>query len=235
MARLLRSTAIVAAIALGVGALCIAGGYAHADSFSQQSDMTFQEEKLVAQRLPAFEDDWQNLLTREDLSEYERDVLTRAISSGVITQEDYEEGHHRYMQCMVDAGYNHLVYTMMPDGLYQLSSESDTPDGYFDQSVQCSEGTTSVIEAAFRDQQDNPQRYADSSLNAVQCLVDAGIVDEHYTAARFRAASDRIYAGEDAPMSEIFGFAVDTDDSYTLFCIAQGGIGLAFSDDSGVE
>ncbi|MCI6531879.1 MAG: hypothetical protein SO053_08700 [Bifidobacterium animalis] len=176
--------------------------------------------------------DWKGSLQNDDLSDFERNVLERAVSTGSITQDDYEQAYTKYLQCMTNAGYDQLKYTKMPDGLYRLSNEAKTDEGYFDQSVQCSDGTIRVIEAAYRDQQDNPERYKDSGIIAAQCLRDAKIVDDTYTAAQFNEASQRYLNGDETDPSDLFGFPITGSNQQTLYCLALGGVGLAIEDDA---
>ena len=51
---------------------------------------TFEQEKAHAQKLPPLTDGWKNILKEEDLSDFERTVLTRAVKTGRISQADYE-------------------------------------------------------------------------------------------------------------------------------------------------
>lgn len=42
---------------------------------------SFEQEKAHAQKLPPLTDDWKNILKEEDLSDFERTVLTRAVKN----------------------------------------------------------------------------------------------------------------------------------------------------------
>ena len=81
---------------------------------------------------------------------------------------------------MANAGYDEHD-TQIPYEHY-WSSETIDPniDGkqWFKQSIICSAHTTEIVEAPFRDQQDNPERYKDHGILAAQCLVDEGIIDK---------------------------------------------------------
>ena len=193
---------------------------------------TFEQEKARAQKLPPLTDDWKNILKENDLSDFERTVLTRAVKTGKISRADYEHAYSKYRQCMASRGYRDLRYERQPDGLYkQTDSASMTAadfDAYMDASNACSQGTISIIEAEYRDQQDNPERYKDQSIVAVQCLRDAGKVDDSYTALHFDTAlakTDKGLSGDN--YSKLFGFPVHSSDERTLFCLSRGGLSLS--------
>ncbi|OZG69179.1 hypothetical protein [Bifidobacterium eulemuris] len=205
---------------------------------SPAGGQTFEEEVASAERYGPLVDDWKAELESGDLSDFERGVLQRAVETGRISQDDYEQAQALYVRCMETSGYDHLVFDKLPNGLYSLSDESQTDDGYFDAVMTCSQGTTSVIEAEYRDQQDNPDRYKDRGIVAVQCLREAGVVDDSYTAAQFNSGLDRLSSsrssGSGGNPSAAFGFPVDSDDEQTLFCISLGGLSLGgdFGSDS---
>lgn len=186
---------------------------------------SFEKEKGSAEKITPLIDIWKEELSGNGLSEFERDVLERAVKTGRIEQNDYEQAHAKYLQCMTAAGYDQLKYTKMPDGLYKLSDDSVTDSNYFDKSVQCSEGTTRVIEADFRDQQDNPDRYKDPGIIAVQCLRDAGKVDKNYTAAEFNQSVKEVTAGTNP--QDAFAFLVSSSDSQSIYCLSLGGLSLS--------
>lgn len=188
---------------------------------------SFEQEKAHAQKLPPLTDDWKNILKEEDLSDFERTVLTRAVRTGRISRADYEHAYSKYRQCMVSRGYHDLRYERQSDGLCkQTDSASMTAadfDVYMDASNACSQGTISIIEAEYRNQQDNPERCKDQGIVAVQCLGDADKVDDPYTAAQFNnsiSRYNRLLQGKD--LSKVFGFPVDSNDQQTMFCLSLG-------------
>ena len=54
-----------------------------------------------------------------------------------------------------------------------------------------------IIEALFRDQQDNPERYKNPGILKAQCLIDAGIVDKTYTVAKINESAQILQAHND--------------------------------------
>lgn len=185
----------------------------------------FNEEVSSAQKIAPLSDLWQEELDGSDLSDFERDVLKRAVKTGRIEQDDYEQAHAKYLQCMTTAGYDQLAYDKLPNGLYSLSDDAVIDNGYADQMVACSEGTTRVIEADYRDQQDNPDRYKDHGIIAVQCLRDAGVVGDDYTAAEFNRSVEKMNSGGARPQ-DAFSFPLKSDDSQALYCLYLGGLSL---------
>ena len=219
------------AIALGC-ALLLAGCSSNQAAIS--SSETFEEEQAKAEKSRPLVDDWKEILAeRKNLSDFERDVLQRAVENGRITQDDYEQAQTAYVQCMVSEGYDHLKFDKLPDGIYQLTEDSDTDEGtgssegYMDAMLTCSEGTTQIIEAYYRSQQDNPQRYKNHGLIAVQCLRDAGKVDKSYTTAQFNKAVEQYKKGLfEGSLSDQFGFPVHSNDKQVMFCLSLGGLSI---------
>lgn len=210
--------------------LLIGGTFGCSSAYPSSS---LNEEIAHAEKLPSLVDEWKEYLHEDNLSKYERTVLEQAIKTGHIKQEDYEEGYSQYLKCMTNAGYDSLVYDKMPDGLYSLSNDAVVDDGYFEQSVACSEGTIRVIEAAYRNQQDNPKRYKDSGILAAQCLHSAGVVDDSYTAAQFNMSMNELKGNTSKNPSEVFGFPISAKDTQTLYCLYLGDVGLSFDGTEG--
>ena len=157
----------------------------------QKFSQNLAQEKSSAEHVESLESIFKSYASREDLDDFERDVLNRAVKTGHIDPADYEAAHDKYLECMANAGYDEHD-TKMPDGLYQSSENMDSNTDskqWFKQSVTCSDHTTKIIEGLFRDQQDNPERYKDPGILAAQCLMDAGIVDKTYTAAKFNESA----------------------------------------------
>ena len=72
---------------------------------------------------------------------------------------------------------------------------------------------------------------------AVQCLMDAEIVDKTYTAAKFNESAQILQAHNDndnddrRSLQEIFGFPVTgKQGSQARYCISLGGSSIAISD-----
>lgn len=124
----------------------------------------------------------------DDCKQY---VLNRAVKTGRIDSADYETAHDKYLECMANAGYDEHD-TQIPYEHY-WSSETIDPNingkQWFKQSIICSAHTTEIVEAPFRDQQDNPERYKDHGILAAQCLVDEGIIDKVYTATEYNESA----------------------------------------------
>ncbi|WP_147463586.1 hypothetical protein [Cellulomonas triticagri] len=117
-------------------------------------------------------------------SDFEREVLGRALESGEIVAADYEEAVSRYLACAAEAG--HLIDTVrLPNGIYQWLPRGDSdPQAYMDDTYVCAQGTTMIIEALYKLQITNPDG-RDIAEVALECLTEAGVTDGSYTVAQF--------------------------------------------------
>lgn len=143
-------------------------------------------------------EDWNTLLekqiSRDDLSDFEREVLQRAQASGSISVEDYHASWDRYKQCIAPMEYN-LEYTVLPNDLVRQVliipedlSEEDANEYLEEYKVaddRCATGTVKVIESLFLPQAGNPDLLANPAEVAATCLADAGLVGDDYTAEDF--------------------------------------------------
>ena len=125
------------------------------------------------------------------------DVLTRAIDTGAIAQADYDEAHRLYRVCMKDAGYEES-YTQLANGSYKIAPPQLDGEGavekYMDVGSECS-AELAPIESLFMTQQGNPDLLSDQDQIAVQCLIEAGVVDASYTSEKLRADLDSAFEG----------------------------------------
>lgn len=123
------------------------------------------------------------------------DVLTRAVDTGAISQADYDEAHRLYRVCMNDAGYEES-YTQLANGSYQITppqlSGQDAVEKYMAVGTECS-AELAPIEALFITQQGNPDLLSDQDQIAVQCLIEAGVVDATYTSQKLRDDLDSAF------------------------------------------
>ena len=237
----LMKNVVLLAVMLSMTLLCGCGGQKSTQNQAQEKSSiersgSLAQEKSNAERIESLESIFKSEASRKDLDDFERDVLNRAVKTGRIDPADYEAAHDKYLECMANAGYDEHD-TKMPDGLYK-SSETMDPNidskQWFKQSVTCSDHTTGIIEGLFRDQQDNPERYKDPGILAAQCLMDAGIVDKTYTAAKFNESAQILQAHNDndqRTLQEIFGFPVaGKQGSQARYCLSLGGAGMAIDD-----
>ena len=238
--KLMKNVVLLAAM-LSMTLLCGCVGQKSTQNQAQEKSSiersgSLAQEKSNAERIESLESIFKSEASRKDLDDFERDMLNRAVKTGRIDPADYEAAHDKYLECMANAGYDEHD-TKMPDGLYK-SSETMDPNidskQWFKQSVTCSDHTTGIIEGLFRDQQDNPERYKDPGILAAQCLMDAGIVDKTYTAAKFNESAQILQAHNDndqRTLQEIFGFPVaGKQGSQARYCLSLGGAGMAVDD-----
>ena len=162
-------------------------------------------------------------------TDFEQEVLDRAIEDGGITQEDYEEAFNRYTECADAAGLRE-TYTKLPNGLYQLTEwevDADPRDqeayeeatnAHMETSADCAEGTILLIESAYSLQLGNPEGIEDPRQAAIQCLEDEGLVEpDSYTPDEFD--EDLEDAFSDAPF--------DPSDEATNLCLYMAGFAVS--------
>jgi hypothetical protein len=168
---------------------------------------------------------FQQGLDDPDASDFEREVLTRAIETGGITQEDYEEGFRRYISCMIDSGYEE-TYEKRSDGIYTLKPPQKIIDGsqaaldtYAEMGTTCADGTVMRIEALYNEQLNNPGLLADPYEVATACLVQAGLVGPDYKPDQLKK--------DLAPGDDDVELPFDPSDSQAQQCL--NGAGFAYA------
>jgi hypothetical protein len=152
-------------------------------------------EKLADSAIAVFE----QALTEPGLSDFEHDVLERAVETGAITAADYEEAFARYEQCVADVGYTD-TWVKNTNGLYVITPpplDEDTVDRYGELTTECADGTTMRIEALYAMQQSNPELLADPREVAITCLHGLGSVPATFSVEDFDALMNSGFA--DAP------------------------------------
>jgi len=180
-------------------------------------------EKIAANLGALFE----QYLARDDLSDFEREVLERAKETGEISAEDYEDAHAQEASCMAAAGYD-IAYEKLANGLYKatpppLPQDADNAengklvDAYMAMSNTCSDGVSKVVESLYMLQQGNPDLLVDQDEAAVQCLRKAGLVPGDYTAETFAAELPASFASS----------PFDPNSDAAQACFAGAGIAFA--------
>ncbi|MDR0436001.1 MAG: hypothetical protein LBH11_04465 [Propionibacteriaceae bacterium] len=125
------------------------------------------------------------------MSDFEKEVLGRAVDSGQIEAADYEEAFSRYMSCMAERGFvdswhknSFGIYAMDTRRLLDPASEQLHDEAFMD----CSLGVMYVL--SFYDvQQTNPELLVNPREVALECLQRNGFVDGDYTLADLDAAT----------------------------------------------
>jgi len=118
-------------------------------------------------------------------SDFEREILDRAMENGELTQKDYEEAFNRYQECTEAAGLDE-TFRKMPSGLYRLvdmggaDSEGDMAAG-METSTECADGTLMRVESMYGVQVGNPYLLDDNRAAVIQCLYEEGHVEADYT------------------------------------------------------
>jgi hypothetical protein len=164
---------------------------------------------------------FQRQLDKETLSDFERDVFTRAVATGRIDPADYEEAHRRYDLCLRDAGVE-LTYSKGSDGTYLIINPSTGPwseDEFESIDYSCYHGVLPNVEALFHLQQNNPDLLADSREVAVRCLLKAGLVPSSYSVDDFGRDADGVSPYEPPFMNAPF----DGQDPVAVQCLRGAG------------
>ncbi len=185
----MKSCAWPAIIAAGLGVALVLSGCTSYDSgpadaaTGPQTPLTMNE---------------QFVLYRESAeSDFEREVLDRAIETGSIAAADYDEAVTRYVACAKDAGHT-IEAVMQSNGIYRWEERASVDeDRYFDDTSECGFATgLATIESLYKVQVANPTGLPQGEA-VVACLREAGVVDETYDSDQFWADSES--AWNDAP------------------------------------
>ncbi|MDR0436000.1 MAG: hypothetical protein LBH11_04460 [Propionibacteriaceae bacterium] len=137
----------------------------------------------------------------EYLSDFERDVVTRAAATGRIEDTDYEEAHSLYASCMEARGHTD-TYHKNSFGLYVADPKTyegydpDDPvamaafyayqERWEQDTMECS-AVGGSVEAFYATQQTNPGMLVNVYEVGAACLIANGFVDAGYTPADFEA------------------------------------------------
>jgi hypothetical protein len=168
----------------------------------------------LAGSLPEY---YQKYLDTFELSDFDKEVLNRAIQSGRIATEDYEDAHAHYASCLTSAGFQ-PSFRKTPAGLYiELPYARVKDQEALDQAHDSCSEPIALIDALYALQQSNPDLLADWSLVAVNCLRAAGVIDETYTVEDFKR-DDKAGLTSDAP-----GFPFDVYEESANNCLWQSG------------
>lgn len=121
-------------------------------------------------------------------SVWERDVLR----DGAVSASEYEQSRSHMRSCVGDAGY---TITWDERGGFELGSKSEEyPDDFFDRSDRILQGCEAEwagsIPFLFEQVRRNPDRKDEATIQ-VACLASAGLVDDTYSAQRWRRDNEQ--------------------------------------------
>jgi len=124
------------------------------------------------------------------VSDLEKQVLQRSITSGKISAGDYEQVFSAYEDCMTQHGITGVTWVKAPDGAYyppainhNVVSFSDDQWAAADTACQAN---LFAVQQCYITQQDNPDLLADQFQVVVACLRRNGFVDASYTPDEFQ-------------------------------------------------
>ncbi|WP_433674535.1 hypothetical protein [Microbacterium gorillae] len=121
-------------------------------------------------------------LTLSNPSAAEIPTLRTALATGSIQHSDYEALHERYVQCVIDAGFDpqfrttsHGVYVEMP---YRDVGDTEKLN---EATARCG-AESATVQALFRAQQAGAKLTENPYETAISCLQQVGVVDASYSA-----------------------------------------------------
>ncbi|ALJ21514.1 hypothetical protein [Microbacterium sp. No. 7] len=163
-------------------------------------------------------------LERNELSDWDRAVLEKALETGQISRADYLEGADMYEQCMAAASVA-MKRTDHPNGLIEhqpatVSADDAERDAKISADHECMRAGWGRTQELYSFQTANPDLLRDSSEVVVRCLFDAGIIDEDFTRDDFQAYVRDDYTPEKLPF--------DIMDATVQSCL--WGAGIVFRD-----
>ncbi|WP_241746767.1 hypothetical protein [Bifidobacterium dentium] len=127
-------------------------------------------------------------------SDFERQVLTKAIKAGKISEADYREANEKYQQCMVSKGDQISFSTDQSTGLMQESMNVDGQDYDSDKvnsdSIACARGTNLLIRDLYERMTTNPTNSDDIEL-IVDCLKRKKLVPSSFTKQDYLTESSK--------------------------------------------
>ncbi|KAB7791483.1 hypothetical protein [Bifidobacterium leontopitheci] len=156
--------------------------------------------------------------------------VKKVISTGKVSNSEYEAAWDRYVSCVTDKGYEKPVWYTFPNGIRNqqlLSAPPDKEDDsqyvskWLDDLRLCSNRNLDVIQDLYEAQTDNPNLYADHDEGALDCLKRKKLVAQSITLDQYREDMDKWdhrRPGEKPKMS------YDMGDDNVLACIAANGI-----------
>lgn len=117
-------------------------------------------------------------------SDFEKQVLKKAIKTGKISDSDYREANEKYQQCMISKGDPITFSTDQSTGLMQESMNVDDQNYDSDKvnsdSIACAEGTNLLIRDLYERMATNPSNSDEIEL-IVSCLKRKKLVPESFT------------------------------------------------------
>lgn len=127
-------------------------------------------------------------------SDFEKQVLTKAIKAGKISEADYREANEKYQQCMISKGDQISFSTDQSTGLMQESMNVDgqayDSDKVNSDSIACAKGTNLLIRDLYERMNTNPTNSDDIEL-IVSCLKRKKLVPKSFTKQDYLTESSK--------------------------------------------
>lgn len=196
---------------VAIVALCLSACSAHGSEPSNSLSSDPAPERIADNITVLF----QQTLDEANLNEYGKEIFERAVQTGQISEDDYEDAHATLVSCLDSKGID-ITYSKTTTGVYYMNAwvmPDNLTDDYVNREMSACEDEVDwpAIESMYSMQQNDPELYADPDEVIVRCLWDDDIVPTTYTAKDF---------SRDFPNQTPF----DKTDPQVLDCLQRGGI-----------
>ncbi len=108
------------------------------------------------------------------MDDRQREAVERVVKTGEVSQSDYEQALSDYRQCMIDRGYREIIFLDMGGGIREEAAHQAGTDQqerrYAQDSMECGDAHTTVIDELYRMQAGNPELLQDHNEAIADCL-----------------------------------------------------------------
>lgn len=164
--------------------------------------------------------------SEDELSEWDRAVVEKAVKTGRISQADYDEGADNFEACMIAGGERwtrtrHLngVVEFQPPQVFTTAEEDDNQVRV---QGECYTSGYAATQELFAIQQVNPELLSNFSLVALNCLKKAGMLAEGFPLDEY----ERVMGPHDFPVEYPF----DVMDPRSQTCLWSTGSAISVSE-----
>lgn len=204
-----------------IASACVAATLAVAISGCSTQPQTAVDGKLADSYTALIEERLTGTLT-----EFDTEVLERALDRGTISQSDYEAAHARYRECMAQHGIE-TEERRFPNGVIHSTppgpGDRFTVEQLMEVDYRCAISTIFVIDELYVVQQGNPGLLRDTSAAGRECLVREGLAPTSFSRDDFESA----FGPENADYDSL---PFDVTDELVQMCLFTAHIVLGFAE-----
>lgn len=161
-----------------------------------------------------------------EVTDFETQVLERALDRGTISQSDYEEAHDRYRECMVQHGVE-TEELRFPNGVIHATPPKPDDEFSVERLVEldytCARSTIFVIDELYVVQQGNPGLLRDTAAAGVACLHREKLAPSSFSRDDFESAFGPEHDDYD-------GLPFDVKDERVQMCLFTAHIVIGFAE-----